>query len=131
MIAATATRAAGQEQRARAELCPAARRRSRRCRFRRPEAKVVLVHVQVAVEPEELGVLAEEAPPVRIRRERFETLVLERFQLLRPDPRRRLDVRQLELSVVARLPQAAADLEHFRPPSRRSVPFSQAELYPF
>jgi hypothetical protein len=70
------------------------------------------VDVQVAVEPEEIGVLAQEAPPIRVRREHLKTLPFERFQLLRPDPRSCLNLRQLELPPSARLPQTAADLEH-------------------
>ena len=43
------------------------------------EAGVVLVDVQLPVEPEELGVGAEEALDVRLRRKRRELLVLQRL----------------------------------------------------
>ena len=75
----------------------------------------------MAVESEEVGVLAQEAPPVRVRWEQLEALLFEGRQLLRPDPRRRLDVGQLELLAATCFSQTAADLDRGSPP-RSSLP---------
>ena len=68
----------------------AARRRARRA----DEARVVLVDVELAVEPEEVGVRAEEALDVRLGGKHLELLVLERAQVLRADLRRELGLRK-------------------------------------
>jgi hypothetical protein len=75
-------------------------------------ARVVLVDVQLPVEPEELRIRAEEALDVRLRREDLELLVLDRADVLGADLRCELDLRILESLAHARLAQAVADLEH-------------------
>src|SRR6266511_1478100 len=89
------------------------------------EARVVLVHIQLAVQPEVLGIGAEEALDVRLRREHVELLLLERAQVLPANLRRVFDLGEVELLAEAGFPQAAADLEHRADCSgrgRKSVP---------
>ena len=60
------------------------------------EAGVVLVDVELAVEPEVLGVRAEEALDVGLRGQQVEALVLERAQVLAADLRAVLDLGEVE-----------------------------------
>src|SRR5439155_5760192 len=76
------------------------------------EPRVVLVDVELPVEPERLGVGAEEALDVRLRRQELELLVLEGADVLAADLGLALDRRQVESLTLARLAEAAADLEH-------------------
>jgi hypothetical protein len=76
------------------------------------EARRVLIDVDVAVEPEVLGVRPEEAAGVGIPRDRVEILFLERPDVLRADLRGELDLGIAESLPLAGLPQAVADLEH-------------------
>ena len=92
-----------------------ARRPARAAPRRRAEARVVLVDVELPVEPEPVRVGAQEALDVRLRREDVERLLLERAQVARPDLGRLLDVGELELLAVTGLAQAVSDLEHGRP----------------
>ena len=78
----------------------------------RDEARRVLVDVDVAVEPEVVGVRAQEAADVRVARDGREVLLLERADVLRADLRRELDLGVAEPLPLAGLPQAVADLEH-------------------
>ena len=77
-------------------------------------ARVVLVHVQLPVEPQLVGVCAQEALHVRLRGEDIEALFFERPEVPRADLRRLLDLVQLELLPVPRFTQAVADFEHGR-----------------
>ena len=81
------------------------------------EARVVLVHVELAVEPEHVGVVAQEALDVRLGRQQVELLLLEGAQVLAADLRPPLDFAEVQLLAQARLAKAVADLEH----SARSV----------
>ena len=83
--------------------------------LRGDEARVVLVHVELAVEAEVVGVGAQEAADVRLGREQRELLVLERAQVLAADLRRLLGLRDLDPPAVARLAEAAPYLEHRGP----------------
>ena len=76
------------------------------------EARVVLVHVELAVEPEVVRVRAQEALDVGLGRERVEALLLERAQVAGPDLRRLLELAELELLAETGFPQAVANLEH-------------------
>ena len=78
-------------------------------------AGVVLVHVELAVEAEELRVGPQEALDVRPRRKHLEVLVLERTDVLGADLRRELDLWVLEPLTLTRLPETIADLEHSAP----------------
>ena len=104
-----------------ARLAPLALPASRRRHAPRPhrdlvladdEPGVVLVHVELPVEAERVGVGAEEALDVGVRREQLEALVLERAEVLRADLRRVLELREVEALAQARLPEAVSDLEH-------------------
>ena len=75
-------------------------------------AEVVLVHVQLAVEAEVLGVRAEKPLDVGLCGQEVELLVLERTQVLAPDLGRILDLGELEALAQPRLTQAVPDLEH-------------------
>ena len=76
------------------------------------EARVVLVDVQLAVEAEVLGVGAQEALDVGLRRQHVELLLLERAQVLAADLGRKLGLREVEAPAHARFPEAVANLEH-------------------
>ena len=80
--------------------------------FADEEARVVLVHVELAVEAEVLRVRAEKALDVGRSRELLELLLLERAQVLATDLCRLLELRELEPLAQARFAQAVADLEH-------------------
>src|SRR5205807_2121585 len=99
---------------ARQPPAPDRRRRGSGRLLERRKAQVVLVHEPLPVEPEVLRVRPQEPSRVRGRGQDVELLVLERAQVAGADPRVPLDLRQLELPARARLPQAAADLEHAR-----------------
>src|SRR5581483_2229026 len=75
-------------------------------------ADVVLIDVQLAVEPEVVRVRPQEALHVRRPGQRLERLVLERPEVLRADLRALLELREVELLAHARLAQAVTDLEH-------------------
>ena len=77
-------------------------------------ARVVLVDVELPVEPEVIRIGPQEALDVRLGRKRVEVLLFQRLQVAGPDLGRQLDVRELQLLAVARLAQAVADLEHGR-----------------
>src|SRR5207248_10977662 len=76
------------------------------------EARVVLVDVELALEPERVGVVPQEALDVRGRGQQVELLVLERLQVLAADLRLLLQLRELELLAQARFAKAVSDLEH-------------------
>ena len=78
------------------------------------EARVVLVDERLPVEPERLGVGAEEAAHVRRRRQDVEPLVLERAEVLRADLRPLLELGEVEVLAEAGLAEAGADVEHER-----------------
>ena len=84
------------------------------------EARLVLVHVQLPVESEEVGVGTEEALHVRLGREHVEVLLLERAQVLRTDLRRKLGLRDVEALAGAGLAQADSELEHLVTDCRRT-----------
>ena len=75
-------------------------------------ARVVLVDIELAVEPEELRVRAQEALDVGARGKHRELLFFERADVLRADLRRELDLRVVEALTDARFAEAVADLEH-------------------
>ncbi len=85
------------------------------------EPRVELVDVQLAVEAQVLGVRAQEALDVRLRRQQLELLVLERPQVLAADLRVQLRLGEVDATTETRLAQAVADLEHGRAQGRRSV----------
>jgi hypothetical protein len=87
---------------------------ARRCVVERShgETRLVLVDVQLPVEPEEVGVPAQEPADICVRREHVELLLLERAQVLRADLRRELRLREVETLAHARLAQAGSELEH-------------------
>ena len=68
------------------------------------EALLELLDVDVAVEPQELGVATEKAAAVEAVGEQVEALILERLEEPRPDQRRLDDVIELETLASARLP---------------------------
>ena len=76
------------------------------------EARVVLVDIELALEPERVGVVPQEALDVRGRGQQVELLVLERLQVLAADLRLLLQLRELELLAQARFAKAVSDLEH-------------------
>ncbi len=76
------------------------------------EAGVVLVDVQLPVEPQILGVGAEEALDVGVRGQQLEALVLERPEVLAADLGAVLGVRELDVAAETCLAEAVADLEH-------------------
>ena len=80
--------------------------------FADEEARVVLVHVELAIEAQVLRVRAEKALDVGRSGELLELLLLERAQVLATDLRRLLELRELEPLAQARFTQAVADLEH-------------------
>jgi hypothetical protein len=87
-------------------------------------ARVVLVDVELAVEPEEVRVGAEEALDVGVRRQQLEALVLERAEVLAPDLRPLLEGREVHALADPGLAETAADLEHARDslaPSRKRL----------
>ena len=77
------------------------------------EAGVVLVDVELAVEAEVVGIGAQEAFDVGVRGQQLEALFLECAQVLPPDLRPVLGVRELDVAAEAGLAQAVADLEHW------------------
>ena len=76
------------------------------------EARVVLVDVELAVEPEVLGVGAQESLDVGLRRQQLELLLLEGAQVLPADLRGELGLGEVDAPAQARLTEAVADLEH-------------------
>src|SRR5919206_485471 len=90
-------------------------RRDDRCLVRWGEPAVVLVDEPLPLEPEVVGIRAEEAARVGRPRQRVEAVVLERGQVFPADFGVALDLRQLEPSTHARLAKTASDLEHLRP----------------
>ena len=76
------------------------------------EARVVFVHVELAVEAEVLGVRAQEALDVGLRREQLEALVLEGAEVLPANLRGKLRLGKVDPTARARLVEAVADLEH-------------------
>ncbi len=89
-----------------------AARRARLVLLAGDEARVELVDVQLPVEPEVLGVGAQEALDVRLGREQCELLVLERAQVLPANLGRKLGLSQVDTPARAGLTKAVADLEH-------------------
>ena len=83
-------------------------------------AGVELVHVELAVEAEVLGVGTQEALDVGLRREEVELLLLERAQVLAADLGRLLDLAESRVPGAVRLTEAVADLEHGVVDCRRS-----------
>src|SRR5213076_1176056 len=75
------------------------------------EARVELVDIQLAVEPEVLRVRAQEALDVCLRGKQRELLVLERAQVLAADLRRELGLREVDPTTDPRLLEAVPDLE--------------------
>src|SRR2546423_13429126 len=78
------------------------------------EARVVLVDVQLPVEPEVFGVRAEEALDVGLGRQQLELLVLERTQVLAADLGRELGLGEVDSTPNTSLAQAVSDLEQGR-----------------
>ena len=76
------------------------------------EAGVVLVDVELAVEPEILRVRAQEPLHIRVAGEDLEALGLERLKVLSPDLRALFDAGEVQALTEPRLAQAVADLEH-------------------
>ncbi len=74
-------------------------------------AGVELVHVELPVEAEILGVGAQEALDVGLGREHLELLLLERAQVLAADLRGLLDLRKVECLAQTRLTEAVTNLE--------------------
>ena len=90
------------------------------------EAGVELVDVQLAVEAEVVGVGAQEALDVGLRRQQLEALLLERAEVLAADLRRLLGLGELDPAAHARLAEAVADLEHGADRTGRQPPASDA-----
>src|SRR5581483_1363542 len=86
-----------------------------------PEARAVLVDVQLAVEAEEVRVAAQEAPDIGLPGEHVEVLLLERLQVADADLRRLRGGRQVEALAPPRLLEAGADLEHPQPILRQTL----------
>src|SRR5262249_5824166 len=84
------------------------------------EARVVLVDVQLSVEPEVVSVRPQEALDVGAGRERVVLLVLEAADVLRTDLGLGLDLVVGELAPGARLAEGVSDLEHGGVPERRA-----------
>src|SRR5262249_3010043 len=80
----------------------------------RDESGVELVDVKLSVEAEVVGVRAEEALDVRLRRQKLEALLLERAEVLRADLRRLLGLDELHPAPDARFPKTVSDLEQAR-----------------
>src|SRR5439155_1857709 len=80
--------------------------------FTGDETRVVLVQVELALESERVGVVAQEALDVRRRRQHVEVLGLEGFQVLGADLRLLLELGKVELLPQAGFAEAIADLEH-------------------
>jgi hypothetical protein len=70
------------------------------------ESRVVLVDERLSVEPQRLGVRAEEATHVRGCRQDVEPLVLERTEVLRADLRPLLELGEIEILPNASLAEA-------------------------
>ena len=114
--------------------------RTRTLRLRRPaganrslllpdrEPRVVLVDERLAVEPERLGVRAQEPADVRRRGQDVELLVLERAEVLRADLGELLELWEVEALADAGLAEAGADVEHARRivDGRRRAPVAQS-----
>src|SRR5919204_366818 len=75
-------------------------------------AQLVLLDEQLAVEPERIGIGAQEALDVRRARQEVPFLVLQSPQVLGADLRLALDLRDVDPRVHARLPQGGADVRH-------------------
>src|SRR5207253_2474982 len=73
---------------------------------------VVLVDVEVAVQPEELGIRPQEALRVGLAREHLPALLLERRQVALADADALLDVRSGESAAGAGFAKAVTDGEH-------------------
>ena len=76
------------------------------------EAGVVLVDVELAVEPEILGIRAQKAFDVRLGRQDVELLVLESAQVLPPNLRPLFELGKVEALAQTRLAEAVTDFEH-------------------
>ena len=76
------------------------------------ETGVELVDVELPVEAEVLGVVAQEALDVRLGRQQLELLVLEGAQVLAADLRRELCLGEVDAAAHPRLAETVADLEH-------------------
>ena len=77
-----------------------------------PVADVVLVHVELSVEPQVVRVRAQEALDVRRPGQLVERLVLERAQILGTDLRALLELRERELLALTGFAEAVTDFEH-------------------
>ena len=75
-------------------------------------ARVELVHVELAVEPEVVRVRAQEALDVRLGGQHLELLLFEGAQVLATNLRRLLDLREVEPLPQPSFAEAVADLEH-------------------
>ena len=84
------------------------------------EAGVVLVDVELPVEPEVFGIGAEEALDVRLGREQRELLVLERAEILPADLGGELGLGEVDPPPNASLAEAVADLEQGAGKRRRT-----------
>src|SRR5262249_36436654 len=82
------------------------------CLPARDEARVVLVHGELPVEPQGLRVGAQEALDVRLRPEQARLVLPQRAEVLASDLRRLLGLGDLDPAALACLAEAAADLEH-------------------
>ena len=80
--------------------------------FAGDEAGVVLVDVELALEPQRVGVVPQEALDIGGRRQHVELLLLERLQVLAADFRLLLELEKIELLAQACLAETVADLEH-------------------
>ena len=78
-------------------------------------ARVELVDVELAVEPEEVRVDAQEALDVGLRGKHLELLLFEGAQVLATNLRRLLDLREVEPLPQSSLAEAVSDLEHGEP----------------
>ena len=83
-------------------------------RLQRVVAELVLLDQQLGVEPERLGVRAQEAAHVGGPGQEVPLLVLERTEVLGADLRPHLHVRDVDALAHARLTQGGPDLRHVR-----------------
>ena len=75
-------------------------------------ARVVLVDIELAVQPERIGVGPQEPLDVRVAGQDVELIVFEGPQILGADFRARLELGDLEPLTRSSLPEAGANLEH-------------------